>query len=310
MHISIIIPAYASANHIQTTHKTTVTSLEKLGKDFEIIYVNDHSPDNVWREIQKICETDVRAVGISLAKNYGQHAAIFVGLQNAKGQYTVTIDDDLQNPPSEIAKLISKLDEGYDLAVGFFQEKKHAPYRKVGSKFIHLLVAKIFGSNTDFKNTNFRAFTLDVKNRILQYNGHFPYITGLAILNAARPINVEVKHAKRVDGASTYSLWRLLKLATRIMFCYSDMLIRWLAVIGILTSVVSLAVGMYALVHGLVNEGTMPGWASIIVFVAFSNSVIFLILTAMASFLSQVNSMIALPSPFVVSARTSYGDKS
>ena len=96
MHISIIIPAYASENYIQKTHKTTVASLEKLGKDFEIIYVNDHSPDNVWREIQKICETDERAVGISLAKNYGQHAAIFVGLQNASGKYTVTIDDDLK----------------------------------------------------------------------------------------------------------------------------------------------------------------------------------------------------------------------
>ena len=94
--------------------------------------------------------------------------------------------------------------------LAFFQEKKHASYRKIGSKFIHLLVAKIFGSNTDFKNTNFRAFTLDVKNKILQYNGHFPYINGLAIMNAARPINVEVLHAKRLDGASTYSLWKLL----------------------------------------------------------------------------------------------------
>ena len=304
MKLSVVIPVYNSAGYLKNTVDVTFHALDGVVDELEIILIDDNSPDNVWTIIRELAAIDGRVKGVRLAKNYGQHSAIFVGLKIATGDCIATIDDDLQNPPGEIPKLLEAIQSGHDLAVGAFTSKAHNKVRNIGSKLMHRIVSKIFQSEVKFSHTNFRVMTRDVANRITAFQGMFPYINGLAFYNSTKPINVEVRHDQRLDGKSNYTLGALFRLGSRVLLGFSTIPIKLISVFGIFFSLVSFVVGLYALIANLFGDGPLAGWSSIIVLMSFSNGLIFITLILITNLVHRIGQSTESTVRFLIDDKT------
>lgn len=304
MKLSVVIPVYQSAGFLAHTVVTTFEALEDEVDTLELVLVDDNSSDNVWEVILQLAANDQRIKGIRLARNHGQHSAIFIGLKHATGELIATIDDDLQNPPSEIPKLLSAIKEGHDLAVGSFIAKSHSNYRNLGSKLIHRAVSKIFNSDRNFSHTNFRVMTREVADRISEFQGKFPYINGLAFSCALSPVNVKVRHDKRKEGHSNYTLKGLLKLSARILLGFSTIPIKLISYLGIFLSLCCFLIGLYALVNSFLNSGVLVGWSSIMVVISISNGLIFLALILITNLVFRIGENSEAPSRFLIREKT------
>jgi glycosyltransferase involved in cell wall biosynthesis len=257
---------------------------EKQKLSYELILVNDHSRDQSWAVLQKHARANCHLIAINLLHNYGQHTALLCGFQKSRGNYVITLDDDLQNPPEEMIHLITKIAEGHDLVFGRFREKKHASYRRTGSLLINLINERIFHKPRDLTCTNFRNIRRDEVDRICSYRTNYPYITGLALMFSDNPANVWVEHQKRPVGKSNYNLFKIVELVTRILFNYSTFPLRLVSLVGLLISVLSFLLGLYYLARAIFIGIQVPGWATTIVLLSFFNGMTLLILSMLGEY--------------------------
>lgn len=285
---SIIIPVFNSEEIIETTVKRTLSAFINFKLELEILLINDGSNDNSWKIIKKIAEINPQVKSINLLKNYGQHTAVLCGIQKASGDFLVTIDDDLQNPPEEIIKLINKINEGYDLVFAEFTSKKHSEYRKLGAKFVNYLNTKIFNKPNNIKLSNFRIFTKEVAERLGNYNTFYPYIPGLLLMFSSKIANTETEHKAREIGKSNYSLIRILKLISRLLFNYSSYPLKVLTSIGFIIALISFLLGGYFVLKSLIIESNVPGWTTIIVLISFFNGFLIVMLGILGEYVTRI----------------------
>lgn len=301
---SVVIPVYNSEGIVDTTIDRVIAFFESQndgsGWPFEIILVNDCSPDESWPIIRKRAKSDPRIIAISMGKNYGQHTANIVGFRYSKGDCVITMDDDLQNPPEEIAKLAAEYVKGYDLVVGEFGEKKHAAHRKLGSSLMQMINRNIFPAPEGFRHTNFRLIARSVINRIVEYKNHYPYTSGMAMMFSSNQINVRVNHAKREVGQSNYNLRKLLKLAWEIMFNYSVLPIRLLVFAGFIISLLSLLVAAFLVVKALLQGTSGTGWTSLMLVISLSNAVLFMLLSIVGEYLAVISQQVRMDRHFFI----------
>lgn len=294
MKYSVVIPVYNSAAIVGLTIDRTVAFFSHSPHDYEIILVNDGSRDDSWRIIAEKARANPRIVAINLLQNYGQHAANLCGFRASSGDYVVTMDDDMQNPPEEIQHLINTAAEGYDLVIGQFRQKQHALYRRLGAMLIRTINRRIFKADKDLVLTNFRLIRKDVIERICNYQTSYPYISGLALMFSNHRTNVLVEHLPRAAGKSTYSLWKILKLVSTLLFNYSSYPLRLVASIGVTISGLGFALGLYYLIFSLVVGVQVPGWTTLVVLLSFFNGVTILILSMIGEYcvrlINQVSS--------------------
>jgi polyisoprenyl-phosphate glycosyltransferase len=298
--ISIVIPVFNSAEVVAETVARTRAAMMAAGKDFEIILVNDGSTDESWEIISALAREDERITAIDLLHNSGQHAANLCGFRQTRGEWVVTMDDDLQNPPEEIAKLSAKAEEGYDLVLGEFEQKKHASYRRLGSKLIRFINQRIFGQERDLVLSNFRMIRRDVVNRICAYRGPYPYVPGLCLMYSRKRANTMVKHHARKVGQSNYNLRRILTLVAAILFNYSSFPLRVVAGIGGLVSIGSFGLGLYYLASGLFRHSSVPGWTSLVVLLAFFNGIVMVMLAMLGEYVIRIINQISNSDPYIV----------
>ncbi len=286
---SVIIPVYRSEAIIQQTLDRTVQFFEGMGWDYEIIAVNDGSPDNSWQKLREVAEKKPHIHAINLLRNYGQHTAVFCGLQQSTGDWVVTIDDDLQNPPEEIPKLVyAALANEYDIVYGRFAKKQHAGYRRWGSRLVALVNERIFYKPKDLAVTNFRLMRRDVVDRICSYKTPYPYINGLSLMFSNHRADVLVEHHARQVGSSNYNLIRILRLVMTILFNYSSYPLRFVGLIGFAASGLSFFIGVYYLFRAIVVGVAVPGWASVFVMLAFASSINIVILSMLGEYVIRV----------------------
>ncbi|NDJ36878.1 MAG: glycosyltransferase family 2 protein [Chloroflexi bacterium] len=285
---SAVIPVYNSANIVGKTIDRTAAFFETHELSYEIILINDGSTDASWQVIAERAREQPGLFAIDLLKNYGQHTAIFCGLQASRGRYVVTLDDDLQNPPEEIAHLIAAAEEGHDLVFGQFRAKQHNALRQWGSLVVRWLNQRMFNSPPDLVLSNFRLMHRDVVDRICSYRTAYPYITGLALMFAASPANALVRHDRRAEGGSSYNLVKLLRLVARILFNYSAFPLRLTGGIGLVVAAASFVFALVTIVQRLVGAVTVPGWASVVVMLSFFNGLIILILSMLGEYLIRL----------------------
>ncbi|WKY58263.1 glycosyltransferase family 2 protein [Vibrio sp. SNU_ST1] len=289
MKLSIVIPVYKSQLFVEKTVNEIIPYVSQITHDYEIILVNDGSPDDSWRVISKLATDIVQVKAINLVKNYGQHTAVMCGIEKATGDYIVTMDDDLQNPPSEICKLVEKINEGYDLVFAEFEEKKHAPYRRLGTKLIDVLNNKIFNKPDDIVLTNFRIFTQALAQRIIKYRVNEPYIPGLLLMHASKIGNTMTKHAKRDDGESNYSLGKILILVSRLLFNYSSYPLKALSILGGGISIVSFIWGLFMIVNQLLFGSSVQGWTTLVALLSFLNGFVILLLGVLGEYVIRIS---------------------
>jgi len=288
MKYSVVIPVYNSATIVGRTIDDVVDFFDKQQLSYELILVNDGSQDMSWDVIQSKAKDGYNIIAINLLRNYGQHTAMYCGLKHSNGDFVITIDDDLQNPPQEMIHLIHKSLEGYDLVFGRFKQKRHSSVRVWGSSLIRLVNQRIFFCPPDLVPTNFRLIRRDVVERILQFQTFYPYITGLVLMFATNATNVWVEHRERPEGKSNYNLTRIISLVFRILFNYSSWPLRVVTSIGFVVSLFSFLIGLYLMARKLLDQVQLEGWTGIMVLLSFLGGLIIFILGMLGEYLIRI----------------------
>ena len=297
---SVVIPVYNSSGIVGHVIDQTKSFFEKKQWDYEIILVNDGSRDQSWNVISQYAARDSHIVAVNLMRNYGQHTAVYCGFKYSSGDYVITIDDDLQNPPREIIHLVEKVKEGHDVIFGRFKQKRHSGVRNVGSYVIRLINNRVFGCPNDIVPTNFRLIRRDVVDRILEYHTIYPYITGLVIMFSNNMTNVWVEHQERMEGKSNYNLYKILSLVTRILFNYSVWPLRFVSTAGFLVSLFSFLAGLVLIANKLTDNIKVEGWTGLMVMLAFFNGITILILGMLGEYTARILQQISSSEVFHV----------
>jgi glycosyltransferase involved in cell wall biosynthesis len=288
MDISIVIPVFKSEDILADTVSSIHRELEDQLFTYEIILVNDGSPDQSWEVASSLAGQTNNVRAINLVKNYGQHTAVLCGIAHGSGKYFITMDDDMQNPPSEILKLYNKIVEGYDLVFAQFEKKEHGYGRGIGTKIIDILNQKLFNKPKNLILTNFRIFTREVAQRVVNYNTFQPYIPGLLLMHATNSANVLTIHHKRAIGKSNYNIRRIVSLVARLLFNYSSYPLKLLSLIGGVVAMCSFFWGLYIIIHQLLVGTSVEGWTTVVVLLAFLNGFIILMLGVLGEYVVRL----------------------
>jgi polyisoprenyl-phosphate glycosyltransferase len=288
--ISVVIPVYKSEASLETLVSRLLVVLEELGRNFEIILVDDCSPDNSWEVLKKLKKELGKALKIvNLLTNSGQHNAILCGFSLSTGDIIVTMDDDLQNSPEEIPKFVKAIDQGYDLAIGAYDAKKHAGIRNASSSLIDWLIRRIFNLPQDFQLTSFRASKRVVIDNVCRMSGVFPYVTCMLLSHTSKYTNVSIRREPRLSGKSNYNLKRSLGLAANLIINYSPYPLYIVGALCFFAFLFSIGYGTITLYRALVHGTSVPGWTSTVVIIAFFNAVTLLCLFIFGVYISRIN---------------------
>lgn len=282
--VSVVIPVFNSEGIVATTIRNVIDVFESHPWRYEIILVDDGSTDRSWDVIEQAATAHRHVQSYRLLKNYGQHAANLCGLRASRGDFVVTMDDDMQNPPSEIPTLVNAALQGHDVVFGKFRHKQHGRYRRVGSRLIGVINRRIFGQPDDLIVSNFRILNRDVVDRICSARTAFPYITGQALLYSQDRANVDVDHHRREIGSSNYSIGRMLKLVARITFSYSSYPLRLVSLWGMTVAAFAFALSIAIIAKALVRGNQVEGWASLAVMISFFSGIIIAMLAMIGEY--------------------------
>jgi len=283
--LSVVIPVYNSKDIVGLTIDETVLCGIKLGIPFEVIAVNDGSSDGSWEVLcNKVKQHGSKIVAIKLLRNFGQHSALFCGMSFARGEWVLTLDDDMQIHPKEITRLMAKASGEVDLVVGRFEQKQHGLIRSIGSNLVQKINQQVFGKPNGFTISSFRLIRRDVVDRILQYRTPFPYINGLMLLCSGNRINVLVKHRPRVAGRSGYGIKEIASLLMKILFTYSAYPLRVALALSMICSVASFSVGLYFIILKIIGDIHVEGWTTVVAMIAFFNSLLIMMLAMIGEY--------------------------
>jgi glycosyltransferase involved in cell wall biosynthesis len=290
MKFSVVIPVFNSEKTIETLVNRINFFFKSHNKIYEIILINDGSTDNSWDIISKISLNSENIISLDLLRNYGQHNAILCGFREASGDYVITLDDDLQNPPEEIEKFFPLIPSGYDLIIGKYTKKKHSFSRNIGSKVVHLLIKKIFYHKLDYKYrelklSNFRLIKKTVVDMVVQNSPVDPYIPGMIILFSTNICNVEVNHEERKHDESGYSAKKLIKLIIKLLFNHSSIPLRFTALFGLLISLISFFASTYIFFNALFDTNKIPGWPSLAILISLFSGIVIFILSIIGEYI-------------------------
>ena len=284
---SIVVPVYNSELTLEALYNRTAAVLTKDGYSFEMVFVDDFSQDKSWEVLQQLKTQHPDTItAIKLAKNFGQHNAVFCGLEHARGEQVITIDDDLQIPPEEISKLIQVYHaKDADLVYGYFGKKKHSLVRNLGSYFIKKSSRILLHSPGE--GSSFRLITAGLVANILKHQQHFMYIDELLLWYTSNIAFTEVKHERRSVHRSGYSTWKLFKLSANIVIYYTAVPLRIMTYGGFVLSVLSFISGIRFIINKITHDVPL-GYTSLIVAILFSTSIIMLCLGLIGEYLTRI----------------------
>lgn len=250
MLLSVVIPVYHGAITVQKLVESTQAQLKEYA--FEIILINDGSKDDSEKKCLELTEKFDNVSFLSLRKNFGEFQAVMCGLNHTKGDYSVIIDDDFQNPPSEIIKLLETAQKGdFDVVYGQYDDKKHHKFRNFGSWLVNQITTSLFQKPKDLYLSSFKLIKKEVVQEICKYKGPYPYIDGL-IFNVTDNVGkVTVQHDNRHDGESNYTSKKLASLFLNIIFGYSLLPVRLSLFLGFLSTFIALILAVSYLITGV-----------------------------------------------------------
>jgi dolichol-phosphate mannosyltransferase len=256
-------------------------------KDYEIIFVDDGSTDSSFELIRKLQDQDPRILAVQLTRNFGQHPAIAAGLSQATGEVVVIMDADLQNPPEEIPRLLSGIDQGFDLVFGVRKQRKDNLFRRVGSVFAELILKALIGPQG-----NVSAF-LAVRRQFVEAFNACPernkFFTGLFTWLGAKSMNVEVEHSARYAGKTHYSARKLAQMLIVMTVSFSEYPLRLMSWTGFVVSMAGLLLAARAVVQKLFLQVAVPGYASLFAAIVFFGGVQLLFLGVIGEYLARVH---------------------
>lgn len=259
--LSVVIPVYRSQATLPELHRRLVAALEPVVSAFEIILVEDCGGDDSWQVIKQLALKDKRVRGITLARNYGQHNALLCGIRAADGELIVTIDDDLQNPPEEIPRLLSMLEEGHDVVYGSPINETHGFFRNQASRITKLALQGAMGMESASKVSAFRIFRTRLRDAFEAYRSPTVNIDVLLTWGTTRFAAVNVRQDERTVGDSGYSLRKLINHAINMMTGFSTLPLQIASVLGLFFGFMGFLILAYVLFNYLIHGSSVPGFA-------------------------------------------------
>ena len=273
-HISIVSPVYRAENSIEKLVDEIFKAMRQINCTFEIILVDDRSPDNSWEIMKQLSSKFLEVRIVRLSRNFGQHPAIIAGLSQAKGDWIVVMDCDLQDQPKEIIKLYTKTQEGYDIVMAKRENRQDSFFKKLSSKLFYSLYNYLTDTKADSTIANFGIYKEKIITEVLRINDYiklFPLLVNWVGYNAT---TVKVEHAKRDSGKSTYSMAKLISLALNTIISFSNKPLKLFVKFGLILSGVSFLVGIYTIYLWLTNQIGVLGYTSLMVSIWFLSGVV------------------------------------
>ena len=308
--ITCIIPCYRSEHTIRQVVADLKDVFEERNMaEYEVILVNDNSPDGVFDVIKEICCEDSRIKGIDLAKNFGQHNAIMAGIKSGSGDLYAFMDDDGQTPASEIWKLIDALDDTVDIVFAKYANKRHALWRNMGSKVNDYMAQTLIGKPKSLNLTSYFVCKGFVAEEIKRYDGKYPYLSGLLLRSTSRIKNVAIIHKDRELGSSGYTFSKLMGLWLNGFTAFSVKPLRFASFLGIVLSSFGFFYGLFLIIQRLFISPDMPiGWSSIMAGILFIGGTIMVMLGIMGEYVGRIYISINNSPQFVVREKVGFDD--
>ncbi len=305
MGISVVIPVFNSAESLHILVERLNRVLVGLTEEFEIILVNDGSKDDSWSRILDLSRDNPHLKGIDLIRNFGQQNALLCGIKAASHDVIVTIDDDLQIPPEEIPKVLSKLAEGYDVVYGTPIEEQHGLFRDLASVITKIALQAAAGNEAARNVSAFRAFRTFLRGAFDDYRGSFVSIDVLLTWGATRYAAVEVRHEKREFGKSNYTFRKLLTHALNMMTGFSTLPLQIASVLGFTLTIFGIAILTWVLIRYVTEGMSVPGFPFLASIIAiFSGSQLFC-LGIIGEYIARIHFRVMDRPPFAIRRNTS-----
>ena len=275
--ISAVVPVFRSEAILPELHRRLSAALAALTDRYEIIFVEDAGGDGSWSAIERLAAADAHVRGIRMSRNYGQHNALLCGIRAAREELIVTLDDDLQNPPEEIARLIARLGDDIDVVYGTPEQEQHGFLRDQSSRITKLALQSAMSAETARHVSAFRVFRTRLRDAFATYRGPYVSIDVLLTWATTRFAHVQVAHEPRRSGASNYTFRKLLTHALNMMTGFSTLPLQVASLIGFLFTMFGFAILLYVLGTYIANGGSVvPGFAFLASIIAiFSGAQLF-----------------------------------
>lgn len=287
--ISFVIPCYRSARTIEGVVAEIQDTMAAIPQYvYEIILVNDCSPDETFEVIKALRVRYNNITGISLARNFGQHAALMAGLRRAGGDIIVCLDDDGQTPADEVGKLLAGIENGSDVVYASYENKHHSAFRNFGTWMNDIMTRMMLGKPKELHLTSYFAAKRFVVDSMLRYENSYPYIIGL-VLRATRNIsNVPVNHRSREVGTSGYTMKKLLGLWFNGFTAFSILPLRIATITGVIFAGAGFIYGIYTVVKKFVNPQVPLGFSSLMAAVVFIGGMLMIMLGLIGEYIGRI----------------------
>jgi len=274
--ISVIVPVYNSEGTLEALVERLDVVLQEISEKYEVILVNDGSSDRSWQIISELANENVWLRGICLMRNYGQHNALLAGIRQAKYPVAVTLDDDLQNPPEEIPRLLAKYQEGFDVVFGKPDKEQHKVWRNLASQVSKMVLKRAMGAEVARNVSAFRVFRTSLREAFSDYLGPFVSIDVLLTWGTTRFAAIPVQHEPRVIGTSSYTLAKLMTHALNMMTGFSVVPLQFASWMGFLLTFFGFGILVYVISRFLIQGAVVQGFAFLASIIAiFSGAQLF-----------------------------------
>lgn len=287
--ISFVIPCYRSENTLEGVVEEIREAMSKLqDKTWELVLVNDASPDGTLEVIKKLCRENDNITGIDFARNFGQHSALMAGMRETTGDIVICLDDDGQTPPSEAYKLIGALEDGADVAYAKYGHKKHSLFRNFGSWVNEKMTEYLLEKPKELFISSYFAAKRFIVDEMLRYENSYPYVMGLVLRTTRKIVNVDVEHRSRAVGESGYTLTKLLGLWMNGFTAFSVKPLRIATMLGVFFAMAGFVYGIVIVIQHFVLPDREAGFASIISLIALFGGIVMIMLGLIGEYLGRI----------------------
>lgn len=289
--ISFVVPCYRSQATLPSVIREIQETMEGLSQyTYEVVLVNDCSPDNTFDSIRELCRENKNITGINLAKNFGQHSALMAGFHQVKGDIIVCLDDDGQTPADEVGKLLEGIEKGADVVYAQYAHKHHSGFRNWGSHVNELMTRIMLGKPKDLYVSSYFAARRFVVDEMIKYEYPYPYVIGLVLRTTKNIVNVEVNHRDRMEGTSGYTLGKLLGLWFNGFTAFSVKPLRIATVTGAGCAFLGFAYGIYTIIKKIfINPpGLVTGFSALMSVLVFMGGMLMLMLGLVGEYMGRM----------------------
>lgn len=288
--LSFVIPCYGSEKTVGIVIKEIDEIVsQKSEYDYEIIAVNDQSPDNVWEVLKEISKENKKVKLINLAKNMNRPGAVMAGLSYASGEYVIIMDDDGQCPMENLWDLIKPLEEGHDVSMAKYTEYKQSIFKSFGTIVNRKMTEIVIGKPKDLNFTNFMALKKYVVKEIIKYRNPYPYMTGLLLRTTSDIVNVKMEERERITGNTNFTFKKMLSLWLNGFTAFSIKPLRISTVIGFIIAAIGFIYGIYIIIHKLfLHSAVLEGYSSTMSALLFVGGIIMIMLGIIGEYIGRI----------------------